>query len=108
VSPGRLAGRTAANTRVQTSVERRRRGIPVAIGQYEQVVQEALRSASNGPWADLYLQAVPTIISDDFCRGYGPDCSSSVILDWLRSLDQREREELLVRLNAHWEEKQQA
>jgi len=72
----------------------------MALGQYEQVVKEALEILSRGPWSATDLVRVREIINDEMCGGYGPDCKSSAVIDWLRSLDQREESDLLFRLNA--------
>jgi len=46
------------------------------------------------------------IINDELCGGYGPDCNSSAVLDWLRSLGEKDREELVFQADADWSEKQ--
>ena len=76
------------------------------LGQYEQVVEKALESLSSGPWTVSDLERAQESITDEFCGVYGPECGSSAVLDWLRSLDQREQEELLFRISAHWSEGQ--
>ena len=76
------------------------------LGQYEQVVEKALESLSSGPWTATDLVRARESINDEFCSMYDAECRSSAVLDWLRSLDQREQEELLVWINAHWSERQ--
>ena len=77
----------------------------MALGQYELALEEALKKVSDGPWTETDLDSVPEIATDDFCEKYAPDCSSAALLDWLRSLDQREREEVLARINADRDQK---
>ncbi len=71
----------------------------MALGQYEMIVKEALEMISNGPWSATQLLRVPEVINDEMCGGYGPECKSSEVVDWLNALDQTEREDLLDRLN---------
>jgi hypothetical protein len=78
----------------------------MALGQYELVVVEALERLSNGPWIATDLERVGEIINDELCGGCGPDCNSSAVLDWLRSLGEKDREELVFQANADWSEKQ--
>ena len=73
----------------------------MVLGEYEKVVADALRSVSTGPWTATDLPRVQEVISDDFCRSYGPECKASAVLDWLRSMDGAQREDLLFQLNAH-------
>ena len=70
--------------------------------QYEKVAEEALRSICSGPWTATDLVRVREVINDDFCRRYGPGCSSSGVLDWLESLDPGQKDDLLFQVNADW------
>jgi hypothetical protein len=76
------------------------------LGEYEQIVEEALEVLSDGPWKATDLVRARDIINDEFCGGYGADCTSSAVLDWLRSLSQKDADDLVFRLNADWSEKQ--
>lgn len=78
----------------------------MALGQYERVVVEALERLSNGPWTATDLVRAGEIINDELCGGYGPDCDRSAVLDWLRSLGEKERDELVFQANADWSEQQ--
>ena len=78
----------------------------MAAGQDEQVVVEALERLSNGPWTVTDLVRAEGIINDELCGGYGPDCKSSAVLEWLHSLDEKERDELVFRANADWSRRQ--
>ncbi len=41
-------------------------------------------------------------MDDDWCSSHAPDCESSEIVDWLDSLDEDQREELLFQVNTDW------
>ncbi|MCL5735135.1 MAG: hypothetical protein M1274_06010 [Actinobacteria bacterium] len=71
----------------------------MALGQYEQIVKEALEMMSNGPWNATHLMRVKDVINDEMCGGYGAECRSSEVIDWLNALDPQEQEDLLFRLN---------
>ena len=71
----------------------------MALGQYEQIVFEALRRLSSGPWSVPDLGRAEQIVNDEICGGYGPDCDTSAVLDWLRSLSDADRRELILRVN---------
>ena len=72
----------------------------MALGQYELIVKEALEMLSNGPWSETHLMRVRDVINDEMCGGYGAECKSSEVIDWLSALDKAERDDLLFRLNA--------
>ena len=71
----------------------------MALGQYEQIVFEALERLSGGPWSVPDLGRAEQIINDEMCGGYGPDCDTSAVLDWLRSLSDADRSDLILRAN---------
>jgi len=73
---------------------------------YEQLLQEALETLSDGPWTVTDLGRARSVINDEFCGGYGPDCTSSVVMEWLESLSQQQQADLIFRLNADWGEQQ--
>jgi hypothetical protein len=78
----------------------------MALGQYEQIVFEALQRLSQGPWTVPDLGRAESIINDELCGGYGPDCDSSAVLDWLRALSDADRRELALRVNDEWSRQQ--
>jgi hypothetical protein len=78
----------------------------MGLGQYEQVVFEALERLAGGPWMVTDLVRAEQIINEELCGGYGPECNSSAVLDWLRSLGDAEREDLIFRANAEWSTKE--
>ncbi len=71
----------------------------MTLGQYEQIVYEALQRLSNGPWSVPDLGRAESVITDEMCGGYGPDCDSSAVLDWLRALSDTDRADLVTRAN---------
>jgi hypothetical protein len=75
-------------------------------GRCEQVVIDALERLSPGPWTMTDLERVDDVMNDEVCGGRGPDCETSAVLDWLRTLDVRERADLVYRANAEWSLKQ--
>jgi hypothetical protein len=78
----------------------------VVLGQYEQIAFEALQRLKDGPWSVPDLGRAEQIINDEICGGYGPDCDSSAVLDWLRSLSDADRSDLVVRANEEWSQKE--
>ena len=78
----------------------------MVLTDYEQIVEEALETLSDGPWTVPDLGRARDVINDEFCGGYGPDCTSSVVMDWLDTLSQRQQSDLVFRLNADWSDKQ--
>jgi hypothetical protein len=78
----------------------------MALGQYEQIVLEALQRLSGGPWSIPDLGRAEGIINDELCGGYGPDCDTSAVLDWMRSLSDADRQELILRVNDEWSRQQ--
>ncbi len=74
----------------------------MALGQYEQIVLEALQRLSDGPWSVPDLGRAESVINDEMCGGYGPDCDTSAVLDWLRALSDADRSELVLRINEQW------
>jgi hypothetical protein len=70
--------------------------------EYEKVVVRALRSVSDGPWTAADLESLRAVMIDDWCSAHAPDCKSSDVLEWLESLDEDQREELLFRANTYW------
>jgi hypothetical protein len=71
----------------------------MALGQYEQIVFEALQRLSDGPWSVPDLGRAEAVINDEVCGGYGPDCDSSAVFDWMRSLSDADRRDLIIRAN---------
>jgi hypothetical protein len=71
----------------------------MALGQYEQIVYEALERLSTGPWSVPDLGRAESVINDELCGGYGPDCDTSAVLDWMRSLSDVDRNDLVARAN---------
>ncbi len=78
----------------------------MALGQYEEIVFEALQRLSDGPWSVPDLGRAESVINDELCGGYGPDCDTSAVLDWLRSLSDSDRQDLTARMNDEWSRKQ--
>ncbi len=76
--------------------------IPRQQHEYERIVERALRSVSSGPWTAPDLERVREVMGDDWCTSHAPDCRSSDILDWLDSLGEDQREELLFMVNTDW------
>jgi hypothetical protein len=74
----------------------------MALGQYEQIIFEALQRLSTGPWSVPDLGRAESVINDELCGGYGPDCDTSAVLDWLRALSDADRRDLVLRLNEEW------
>ena len=74
----------------------------VPLREYEKIVERALKSISSGPWTSDDLTRVLEVIDDDFCDRYAGDCKSSAVLEWLRSLDDSQQEELLFQANTDW------
>ena len=79
----------------------------MALNDYERIVEEALETLHDGPWTATDLGRAREIINDEFCGGYGPDCTSSAVVQWVSTLDQRTQDDLLFRLNAEWSEGQE-
>jgi hypothetical protein len=71
----------------------------MALGQYEQIVFEALQRLSDGPWSVPDLGSAESVINDELCGGYGPDCDTSAVFDWLRALSDADRRDLVTRAN---------
>jgi hypothetical protein len=71
----------------------------MASGAYEQIVFEALERLSGGPWSVPDLGRAEQVIDDELCGGYGPDCDTSAVLDWLRALSDADRYDLVLRVN---------
>lgn len=71
---------------------------------YEKIIEETLRSVSKGPWTDEDLTRAREAITDDICRIHGPECTGAAVTDWFDSLDDAQREDLLFRVNADWNE----
>ena len=69
---------------------------------FEKIIEQALRSRSDGPWTADDLRRVGEIIDDHFCDRHQPDCKSSAVLEWLDSLDEIQQEELLFEVNTEW------
>ncbi len=74
----------------------------IPLRSYEKIIERALKSISSGPWTATDLARARDVIDDDFCGRYGPDCTSSGVLDWLDSLDAGQQEELLFQANTDW------
>jgi len=70
--------------------------------EHEKVIVRALGSISGGPWTTADLETLRKAMIDDWCSTHAPDCKSSDVLEWLESLDEDQREELLFRANTHW------
>jgi len=66
--------------------------------EYETIVEQVLKTVSDGPWAITDLEEARKIIDDDWCATHAPDCRSGEISEWLDSLDEDQQEELLFRL----------
>ena len=71
----------------------------MALGQYEQIIVEGLQRLSDGPWSVPDLGRAEMVINDEMCGGYGPDCDTSVVFGWLRSLSDADRNDLVARAN---------
>lgn len=76
------------------------------LSDYEQLMEEALETLSDGPWTVTDLGRARSVLNDEFCGGYGPDCTSSAVMDWLDSLSQQQQADLVFRLNADRNERQ--
>jgi hypothetical protein len=68
-------------------------------GIYEIAVQKALASVRPGPWRARDLESLEPVINDEFCLHLRPGCRAGEVLDWLRSLSDEDRRELVDRLN---------
>jgi len=73
---------------------------------YGRIVERVLRSMSSGPWTASDLERVREVVDDDWCSSHAPNCESSQIVDWLDSLDEDQREDLLFALNSDRDAKQ--
>lgn len=78
----------------------------MALGQYEQIAYEALQRLSDGPWSVPDLGRAESVINDELCGGYGPDCDTSAVLDWMRALSDSDRADLVARANDEWSVRQ--
>lgn len=70
--------------------------------EYDKIVVRALRSVSSGPWTAGDLERVQRAMDDDWCSAHAPECTSSEILQWLDSLNEDQKEELLFRAGTDW------
>jgi hypothetical protein len=76
--------------------------IPLHHHEYRKIVVRALRSMSSGPWTVGDLETVREAMDDDWCNAQARDCTSSEILEWLDSLDEDQKEELLFQADTDW------
>ena len=78
----------------------------MVLGHYEEIVLEALQRLSGGPWTVTDLGRAESVINDELCGGYGPDCDSSAVLDWMRAMSDADRSDLIARANEEWSVRQ--
>lgn len=78
----------------------------MALGQYEELVFEALQRLSDGPWTVTDLGRAESVINEEICGGYGPDCDSSAVLDWIKAMSDPDRSDLMARANEEWSVRQ--
>ena len=77
-------------------------------GAYERLIFWALLAKAPAPWSVADLDGLEDIVTEGFCAEDWPDCAHYEVLDWIRALDDDDREELIVRCNLSWESPRQA
>ena len=68
-------------------------------GVYERILLAALETMHARPWSPHDLVQAESAITDEVCFRISGSCDSAAARDWLKTLPEEEREELLQRLN---------
>lgn len=70
------------------------------IGLYEQILLKGLETVGPSPWSLEDLSGIQHALGSSLGNQVtGPHCTAAEVTDWLRSLEEDDLTELLLRLN---------